>query len=105
MLKKTAIIILFGATHFVLTVGIVPVARMLNSGNGFEYQALPALFRIIVGITRLLYFPIITLGLYSRQWFPGNWIYIPVFINSLLWGAGLYLFIFFYRKFRKRIAQ
>jgi hypothetical protein len=105
MLKKTAIIILLGVAQFVLTVGIVLVARVLNAGYGFEYQLPSVFFRVIVGITQLLYFPIISLGLYSRHWFPGNWIYIPIFINSLLWGTALFFAFVFYRKFRQRINK
>ena len=39
--------------------------------------------------TRVLYFPVIGLGLYPRHWFPGPWITVPILVNSLLWGAFL----------------
>ena len=46
---------------------------------------------ILVNATRILYFPVVTLSLYSRKLFPGDLIYIPIFANSLLWGIGVYL--------------
>jgi hypothetical protein len=40
--------------------------------------------------------------LYSRHWFPGRWIYIPIFLNSFLWSAGIYLLLYFYNKLIKK---
>jgi hypothetical protein len=52
--------------------------------------------------TRILHFPIISQSLYSRHWFPGRWIYIPIFLNSFLWSAGIYLLLYFYNKLIKK---
>ena len=60
---------------------------MLDEGTG---QTTVLLGKMLVAATRVLYFPIITLSLYSRQWFPGNLIYIPIIANSLIWGITLF---------------
>ena len=93
MIKKFAILISVALVHFALSALVVPGAMAL--ANGSFGQPLPPLgFRMLVVATRILYFPVISLSLYSRQWFPGNWIYLPIGANSLLWAAvicGLFL--------------
>ncbi len=90
MLKKTAIIGLIAIIHFALCVGIVPGTMTLATGYDAGSQAPSAVFRLLVVVTMVLHYPIISLALYSRDWFPGNWVYVPVGINSLLWGIALY---------------
>ena len=68
---------------------------LANAGGGPD---LPLYTRLLVGTTRVLYFPVISLSLYSRQLFPGNWIMIPIFINSLLWGVVIYLGYLLWKK-------
>jgi hypothetical protein len=91
MTKKFAIILSITLIHFGLSILVVAssvaVAKAAN-----PVQAEPSLiFRILVMATRILHFPIISLSLYSRQWFPGNLVYVPIFINSTLWATGIYL--------------
>ena len=90
MLKKTAIIILIGLVHFALSAGIVWLVMTVETVGGGEVQTPSTLFRILAGITQLLHFPIISLAWYSRQWFPGDLIYIPMGLNSILWAIGIY---------------
>ena len=62
-------------------------------------QKMPTMgLKILVAATRILYFPIISLTWYSRQWFPGDWIRIPMLINSCLWAAGILCLVIFFRK-------
>lgn len=68
---------------------------LANAGGGPD---LPLFTRLLVGTTRVLYFPVISLSFYSRQLFPGNWILIPIFINSLLWGITIYLGYLLWKK-------
>ena len=102
MLKKTAIIGLIAIIHFVLCVGIVPGTMTLAAAYHTGSLSPPALFRLLVAATKVLHFPIISLALYSRHWFPGRWIYVPIGINSLLWGIALFIGGAVYLKLRKR---
>ena len=101
MLKKTAIIGLIAIFHFVLCVGIVPGTMTFVAGYDTGMQAPFVYFRILVIATTVLHYPIITLALYSRQWFPGKWIYIPIGVNSLLWGLAIYCSAAMGRKLKK----
>ena len=47
--------------------------------------------RFLVALAKILYLPILGLGLYPRGWFPGDLIRVPMALNSLIWGLGLYL--------------
>ena len=102
MLKKIAIIGLIAIIHFALCVGIVPGTMALVAGYDAASQAPSPLFRLLVVATTVLHYPIISLALYSRDWFPGNWVYVPLGVNSLLWGIVLYTGVFVYLKLRKR---
>jgi len=86
MKKKIYILTGVAGVHFALSVLVVPGAMALAGGPFMQARPLPG-FRILVVATRILYFPIISLSLYSRQWFPGRWIYLPIAVNSLLWAA------------------
>ena len=101
MLKKTAIIGLVTIIHFVLCVGIVPGTMAFVAGYDSGIQAPSVLFRILVVTTTVLHYPIISLALYSRHWFPGKWIYVPIGINSLLWGIAIYMGAAVYLKLKK----
>jgi hypothetical protein len=68
---------------------------LANTGGGPD---LPLFVRLLVGTTRVLYFPVISLSLYSRHLFPGNWILIPMAVNSLLWGLAIYLIYLIWKK-------
>ena len=101
-MKKFVIIILIALMHFALSVLIVPAALSVGSAVSTE-QAEPSLaFKSLVVATRILHFPIISQSLYSRHWFPGRWIYIPIFLNSFLWSMGIYLLLYFYNKLKKK---
>ena len=84
--------------HFGLSVLIIPmtmsVANALNAA-----QSTPTIgLQTLVAATRVLHFPIISLSLYSRQWFPGEWIHIPILINSFLWASGIYFLVIVCKK-------
>jgi hypothetical protein len=90
-MKKLLFFLLIALIQFGLSVLIIPltmsVAKTLN-----VMQSMPT-FRLqaLVVATRILHFPIISLSWYPRQWFPGEWIRIPMLINSFLWAAGILL--------------
>jgi hypothetical protein len=102
MLKKTAIISLIWILHFGLSAGIVPGTLAVISGGDPVSQTPSLILRAMVIATQVLHFPIISSALYSRQWFPGNWIYIPIGINSLLWAVVIYFCVALYRNLKER---
>ena len=102
MRKKFAIIVLIALVHFGLSILVVSASiRVAAAANPVPPEPSPA-FRMLVMATRVLHFPIITLSLYSRQWFPGNWIYVPILINSFLWAVGIYLIFLLVKKIGKK---
>ena len=89
-MKKLAIFLLIALSHFALSVVIIPVTLSV-AGALNAAQSMPTLgLQTLVAATRILHFPIISLSWYSRQWFPGDWIRIPILINSFLWAGGIY---------------
>ena len=93
--------LMLAAVHFVLSLGIVPLT--LKIGSLVPAGTAHSLFYTMLALaTRILYFPILSLALYPRHWFPGNWITIPIALNSLLWGAGLALVLAIGRRLRSR---
>ena len=90
MVRRVSVILVIGAAHFVLAKIIVAMTMQMGMFVADGSQATGLIGHFLVWFTRVLYFPIISLSLYSRQWFPGNWIFIPMATNSLLWGTALY---------------
>jgi hypothetical protein len=102
MMKKFAIIIFIAAVHFAMSALVVAsFMSVADAINPAQTQSLPV-FRILVVATRILHFPIISLSLYSRQWFPGNWIYMPIFFNSLLWAVGIYFLMMLAKNIKEK---
>jgi hypothetical protein len=101
-MKKFAIITMIASVHFGLAVLIVNASQWLAAVAQPMQAEPPLVFRILVVATRILHFPIISLSLYSRQWFPGNWIYVPIFVNSLLWAAGIYALLMLAKKYKRK---
>ena len=101
MMKKLWIVIALAAGHLAISRIIVAVTMQIDIYAADAGWATVALGRSLIALTRVLYFPIISLSLYSRQWFPGNWIYVPICANSLLWGAAMAFIAWWWRKRRK----
>jgi hypothetical protein len=98
-MRKLVIISALSAVHLLVCRGLTFFGAELSRFTGEGYQTLPV--SIVVWITRILYFPILTLSLYSRQWLPGNWVYVAISINSILWGIFLYTVWVVFKKFRE----
>jgi hypothetical protein len=97
-MKKLVIFLLIALIHFALSVVIIPVT-MSVAGALNATQSMPTLgLQTLVAATRILHFPIISLSWYSRQWFPGDWIRIPILINSFLWAFGIYFLVIVCKK-------
>ncbi|MEN8782204.1 MAG: hypothetical protein ABF292_13975 [Desulfobacterales bacterium] len=102
MIRKVPIVVGIAAIHFVVAKIIVALTMQMGMFAAGNSRAAGFLGNILVGVTRLLYFPVITLSLYSRNWFPGDWIYVPFAVNSLLWGIAIYGLIRLMKRFRSR---
>ncbi len=89
---------LLAVGHFMACLAIVPLTLRI----GGAMPGGPAdsfLYGLLAVATKILYFPILTLALYPRYWFPGQMITIPIAVNSLLWGLGLTVLLMIGRRF------
>lgn len=79
-----AAVIHFGLSHLILplTATLAEQAAGTPDGPGTAIT-------LLVRATKLLHFPLVTLALYPREWFPGNWVYVPMGLNSLIWASGI----------------
>jgi hypothetical protein len=100
MIRKTSIVAGIAAVHFIAAKIIVALTMQMGMFEVGSSRAAGYLGDILVGVTRVLFFPVITLSLYSRKWFPGDWIYVPLAVNSLLWGVTIYGLICLLKRFR-----
>ncbi len=80
----------FTVFHFAASKAVAAAVLASATPDGFK-PALSQWVHALIALTKVLYFPIVTLGLYPRQWFPGSWITVPFLANSLIWGVFLYL--------------
>lgn len=86
--------------HFGLSNLILPLTLLLAEQDSDAPDGPGAAVLLLVRATKLLHFPIVTLALYPREWFPGNWVYLPMVANSLIWAFGIRLLIGVFRKAR-----
>ena len=80
----------------------MPATLAVGGTPGYEQMEPGFAFKALVLATRVLHYPIISKSLYSRKWFPGGWIYIPILINSLLWASGIFSLRWVYKKIKKK---
>ena len=97
-MKKIVIILAIAVVHLVFTKIISIMALSVVSANVHEIQ-LPFLGRSLMVMSKVLYFPVFTFALYPRQFFPGNFVIIPLFINSLLWALPIYILFVLVKRF------
>ena len=97
-MKKFAIIILIALVHFGCSVLIVPMTMSVATAIDTTQPEPKVHIQILVAATRILHFPIISGSLYSRHWFPGDWIYVPIVLNSFIWAFGIYFLVVIYKK-------
>ena len=100
--KSLVIILLMALIHFALSALIVPATLLVGSNPSVEQPEPSLAFKALVVATTILHFPIISQSFYSRNWFPGGWIYIPIFINSLIWATGIFSVYYVFKKIRKK---
>jgi hypothetical protein len=101
MFRRSIWIVIIAATHFALGRLIIPLVTNRLMAVTDSNPAVTWGIQLLIWTTRVLYFPIISLSLYSRKWFPGEWIYIPIIINSLLWGILVCAVLMAIKKIRR----
>jgi hypothetical protein len=102
MIRKASIVIGIAAAHFALSKIIVFLTMQMGMFAAGNSRTAGLLGTVMVAATRVLYFPVITLPLYSRKWFPGHWLYVPMVINSLLWAVTVYGLFAVFKRMRAR---
>jgi len=95
---------LLAVAHFAASLAIVPLTLKIGETLP-EGPANSLFYSLLAGVTKVLYFPILSLALYPRHWFPGDMITIPIAVNSLLWGIGLMIAIWLGRRIRFRAGH
>jgi hypothetical protein len=101
MFRRIFWVLLITGTHFVLGRLVIPLTTNRLLAITDSNQTVTLVVQLLIWTTRVLYFPIISLSLYSREWFPGDLIYIPIIINSLLWGILIYGVLMVIKKIRR----
>ena len=95
---------LLAVVHFAASLAIVPLTLKIGATLP-EGPAHTLFYHLLAGVTKVLYFPVVSLALYPRHWFPGDMITIPIACNSLLWGIGLMAAIGLARRMRRRAGH
>ncbi len=90
--------VLIAVVHFGLSNLILPLTTALARQVASAPDGPGTAVVLLVRATKLLHFPLVTLALYPREWFPGNWVYLPMAANSLIWGFWIRWFIGLFRK-------
>jgi hypothetical protein len=88
-------VIHFGLSNLILPLTTALAEQLAGAPDGPGMAVI-----LLVRATKLLHFPIVTLALYPREWFPGNWVYLPIAANSLIWAFGIRWLIGLFRKTR-----
>jgi hypothetical protein len=89
-LKKFLIVLCIAAVHFVVTKMVTMITFSVFAANADETR-ISSVGHLLMMISRVLYFPVMTMAWYPRRFFPGNLIVIPLLINSLIWAIGIYM--------------
>ena len=97
IVKKCFIILGIAAVHFVFTKIVSMITLSVATAN-VNATRMSFMGRLLMMVSKVLYFPVITLAWYPRRFFPGNFIVIPLFINSLLWAFMIYILFVFMQK-------
>ncbi len=90
-MKKYYAILAIAGVHAVFTKVVSIVALSVVNAEVYELQ-LSGFGQSLMLLSKVLYFPVFTFALYPRQFFPGNLVVLPLFINSLIWALIIYGF-------------
>lgn len=96
--RKCLLVLAIAAAHFVLSRLVLPITMALTAQAAGAPDGPGTAVTLLVRVTKLLHFPLVTLALYPREWFPGDWVYVPLALNSVIWAFGIYGLIVLFRK-------
>lgn len=103
-MKRRNQLLLLGAialVHWAATRAVGALILHQTANHVFEPQ-LPLVTRLLVAAAKVLYFPVVSLSLFPRAWFPGGWIALPILVNSLVWALGLWAVARLLRRLHRR---
>jgi len=103
-MKKIFIIIAITVAHLVFTKIVSRITLSVVTANVHEPQ-MSFIGKLLMIISKVLYFPVFTFAWYPRQLFPGNLVFIPLFINSLLWALTIYILFVLIKKISVQTVQ
>jgi hypothetical protein len=97
-MRKYVTILAIAMVHAAVTKIISSITLFVVTANVHNAQ-MPVIGHLFMWISKVLYFPVITMAFYPRQFFPGNLIIVPLFMNSLLWALIIYVVAVLIKKF------
>ena len=97
-MKNIILIVIISAAHFTVS-KLTPAMTLLLMDSGMR-DTFVVMIKLLIITTKVLYFPLLTISLYSRQWFPGYWINIVIIANSLFWAVSIFFSIVLIRRMR-----
>ena len=97
-MRKYITILTIAVVHAAVTKIISSITLSVVTANVHNAQ-MPVIGHLFMWISKVLYFPVITMAFYPRQFFPGNLIVVPLFMNSLLWALIIYIIVVLIKKF------
>lgn len=100
-MKTPSMLMAIAGVQFASTQIVSVLMRAATTAAAFQ-ETVPWHLTVLARVATALHFPIITLVLYPRQLFPGNWILIPIAANSLLWAVAITVVWRLYRRSRVR---
>lgn len=103
-MKKILLILVIAVTHAVFTKIVSMITLSVVTANANEIQ-MSFIGRWMMMLSKVLYFPVITMAWYPRQFFPGNFIVVPLFINSLLWALMIYALLILIKRISVQHAE
>jgi hypothetical protein len=80
-MKKALTILSIAVIHLVFTKIISTTALSVVSANAYKSQP-SFIARSLMAMSKVLYFPVFTFAWYPRQFFPGDFVIIPLFVIS-----------------------
>lgn len=105
MINKVLKILLISLIHFALVSAVTWMGLWMIEGGSLETGVKSFLSPVFVWGSRILYFPVVTLSLFPRNLFPGGMVYVPIVLNSLIWGICVYIFFYFTGIWRQPVSR